>query len=593
MAKPSSPAGSRAGTAGGRSIASDLAAGGAAAVPVIASGAGIINPKTTSIKVKIPASWNKSPPSSSPKPPARPPSQASSASMSIATSSSSTTLQRSQSPISNGSSSASSDKTIAAGRSSVGFRNQPPTKNPVRVDSAPKEAMVNEKAMRRVLDLEILNDSLLAVNSSLEDTIRDQSRKMEQMSKRIAYLTRRVGGFDDFGYDDDDVVDSGLERWGRRVADGGDKLQMVEGLSQISKDPIRESQELAGESSDVEKSYKRVCAVLNQLIDDGKKAIERDCVLVSTITSKEGELTICFFLALDSITQANNLLLVHPVESALLPLPESIISPPPLTPLSTSPTQISPDNKSPPKSPAPSPSPSPTPARLASKRSQSKLSPATPQTISNRRNQNPTNTSTRGASSATNNNSNATRQNSFTSSNTTLNNRRRSSNNNSSPPSSPSPPQSELRRNSNNSNSNTNNNTSDATLPSSSPYQTNAETLLKKARLVVASRRAFLANSRTNEQRDAQEDALLTHPPVQIPASLYGTIVELVNGVHQDLMGSSSGGSGLECGVWTGGKYPKATGGGLRGGIGGGDGIMVMPENLRPPLPRSSYSDDY
>ncbi|KAJ3219545.1 hypothetical protein HDU67_000490 [Dinochytrium kinnereticum] len=292
----------------------DLAGGGTAAAGVGAAavataaagsapmGAGIISARTTQIKVKIPSSWNLSAPSSpnlrerapSSQPQPIPSSQSTSAAQNNITAASNSStmppLGRSQSPLSiSSSSSTSSDRTFAASRVSNGAGKPP---KPVGRSDSSGNLQVNDKAVRKIMDLEIANESLLAVNSSLEDTIREQSRKMEQMNKRIAFLSRSVPAMVVRNMRNTpglmgDSADGGGRLGISDLDDPEERLLMLEGPTprcltpEVQADGERESEEDIGSSVDAEITYKRVCAILTQLVDDGTRALARDCVVVS------------------------------------------------------------------------------------------------------------------------------------------------------------------------------------------------------------------------------------------------------------------------------------------------------------------------
>ncbi|KAI8834483.1 hypothetical protein BC829DRAFT_407098 [Chytridium lagenaria] len=181
-------------------------------------GAGIFNTRTVPIKVKLPPSWNTSA-ATSPVSPATlfsdiaalpiPYPSSPAPAVSITTTptnsinsnnnnSSVPSLGRSQSPLSiSSTSSTSSDRTFAATTSSRVSNASAGSKPPIKKVCIQKKSPLISWTWRlisfnQIMDLEIANESLLAVNASLETTIREQSRKMEQLNKRIAFLSRSV-----------------------------------------------------------------------------------------------------------------------------------------------------------------------------------------------------------------------------------------------------------------------------------------------------------------------------------------------------------------------------------------------------------------
>ncbi|KAJ3093752.1 hypothetical protein HDU96_002053, partial [Phlyctochytrium bullatum] len=352
------------------------------------------------------------------------------------------------------------------------------------------------------MDLEIANESLLAVNSSLEDTIREQARKMEAMSKRIAFLTRNVPDF---------VARSLLKRDGEQVAgewddEMGEAVDM-EGIAPRKPkegpsvfDAIDLPAPVPTDDPEAEVAYNRVCAMLTQLIDDGSRALERD----RSVVAKAG----------GSSAPAVDL-----AAMGLLPLTIPVVQ----EPCVMSPTSVTPE-------PQGKPEPK---GRLTTRRSASRLgggassSPAPQAPAAKKGAALRTTTTTAGGRPGGSASAPSSRRNSVAS-----------------PPASPLPPSDPRRSDSPVPPSTTKPSTppTDATTGGAGvpPACPSIDTLLKKARLVVASRRAFHSPTATATQRErelAADDLLLTHPPVQIPAALYGALAELVQGVHCDLMG--------------------------------------------------------
>ncbi|KAI8611838.1 hypothetical protein BC830DRAFT_626411 [Chytriomyces sp. MP71] len=60
-------------------------------------------------------------------------------------------------------------------------------------DLIPMKTQVNDRAVRKIMDLEIANESLLAVNTTLENTIREQALNMEQMRRMVGMMKRKLG----------------------------------------------------------------------------------------------------------------------------------------------------------------------------------------------------------------------------------------------------------------------------------------------------------------------------------------------------------------------------------------------------------------
>ncbi|ORY36555.1 hypothetical protein BCR33DRAFT_722064 [Rhizoclosmatium globosum] len=77
-----------------------------------------------------------------------------------------------------------------------------PTLTQIPFDAQTAKAQVNDRAVRKIMDLEIANDSLLAVNTTLENTIREQALNLEQMRKLVGVLKRKLP---------DSVIDQDLD----------------------------------------------------------------------------------------------------------------------------------------------------------------------------------------------------------------------------------------------------------------------------------------------------------------------------------------------------------------------------------------------
>ncbi|KAJ3126077.1 hypothetical protein HK098_007875 [Nowakowskiella sp. JEL0407] len=56
-------------------------------------------------------------------------------------------------------------------------------------DENPMEIQANDRALRKIMDLEISNTSLLAVNNSLESTIRKQAQTIERLKSQVIHLS--------------------------------------------------------------------------------------------------------------------------------------------------------------------------------------------------------------------------------------------------------------------------------------------------------------------------------------------------------------------------------------------------------------------
>ncbi|KAJ3169665.1 hypothetical protein HDU88_000856 [Geranomyces variabilis] len=126
-------------------------------------------------------------------------------------------------------------------------RNRSPMIDPVAM-----EIQANDKALRKIMDLEISNSSLLAVNSSLENTIRQHVRAAANSASETARLSAELT--------------APRENWHKSPAD-----QHVDAI--IISSSI-ESEGVEEETSSGSISYSRSCAMIQQMIDDGRAAAE-------------------------------------------------------------------------------------------------------------------------------------------------------------------------------------------------------------------------------------------------------------------------------------------------------------------------------
>ncbi|KAJ3034830.1 hypothetical protein HDV00_004593, partial [Rhizophlyctis rosea] len=141
------------------------------------------------------------------------------------------------------------------------------------------ELQANDRALRKIMDLEISNTSLLAVNTSLETTIRKQSQLIEQMRHEIAKLK----GLE---IDEDDSVLSEfidpvlLEEKAVTVAapDAEDQTELSQSIDPETETGDATPKLTSTEDEQAQKEaqivYARVCAVIEQLTADGRKAVE-------------------------------------------------------------------------------------------------------------------------------------------------------------------------------------------------------------------------------------------------------------------------------------------------------------------------------
>jgi len=148
----------------------------------------------------------------------------------------------------------------------------------------------NDRALRKIMDLEILNESLRSINESLECTIKEQSLKMEQLQLQIDHLksasTLNSTADDDFLFDflltKDTNSDSEIKIIPRHPQHANkstvDSNQLSSSIPEqnVANDSMNNDKSLLSnkelnEDSDVQ--FKRICAKLEFLINDATKAV--------------------------------------------------------------------------------------------------------------------------------------------------------------------------------------------------------------------------------------------------------------------------------------------------------------------------------
>ncbi|KAJ3138692.1 hypothetical protein HDU90_001136 [Geranomyces variabilis] len=139
-------------------------------------------------------------------------------------------------------------------------RNRSPMIDPVAM-----EIQANDKALRKIMDLEISNSSLLAVNSSLENTIRQQSIDLEAMRKEMESLRAAANSASETARLSAELT-APREAWHKSSAD--QHVDVVVISSSIESESVEE------ETSSGSISYSRSCAMIQQMIDDGRAAAE-------------------------------------------------------------------------------------------------------------------------------------------------------------------------------------------------------------------------------------------------------------------------------------------------------------------------------
>ncbi|KAJ3233798.1 hypothetical protein HDU81_001979 [Chytriomyces hyalinus] len=373
-----------------------------------------------------------------------------------------------------------------------------PTQSHNDMDPQTMKAQVNDRAVRKIMDLEIANESLLAVNTTLENTIREQALNLEQMRRLVGMLKRKYGADlvpDDLSLDTDsseyseELLGSGTDSslMLSPKSNGGSRMKQF--VDQPAQQPFTNSivddlSQSPVDEKEIELQFNRVCGTISQLIQDGTRALS-----IRGPTPREPK----------RISQPEPITISPPAaEPEPIPARQSP-SPKPISPPTTSTTSRKPSPLSTSTTPGSSKRASGTisPPRSASTPS-SRASTPTPM---KRTATTATTTSTRSSTAAT----------------------------------TPKPPAPRKQ--------------STSSEASVELIVVDAERIYKKARLLMTARHAYskraLSSAIEQEDRAIEDEMDEQQQPnfrnkntVAIPLTLYGTLVELVEAVHQDLIGS-------------------------------------------------------
>ncbi|KAJ3330716.1 hypothetical protein HDU76_005027 [Blyttiomyces sp. JEL0837] len=183
----------------------------------------------------------------------------------------------------------SMNSTLAYSRSPVPASLPPPSPLPVEPDFEKLEIQANDRALRKIMDLEIANESLLAVNTTLENTIREQAFTMEQLRRQLRMIQRRVSlGLSEgsFSLPDSIAGDYGLDHFDEEEEEHVDEFQMfhtntgdgsrtkAEVPSKLVDEQMLEEDPI--DPAELEIQFNRVCAMLNLMIQDCTKAVSAE-----------------------------------------------------------------------------------------------------------------------------------------------------------------------------------------------------------------------------------------------------------------------------------------------------------------------------
>jgi len=159
----------------------------------------------------------------------------------------------------------------------------------------------NDRALRKIMDLEILNESLRSINESLECTIKEQSLKMEQLQLQIDHLKSASSlnstADDDLLFDflltKDTTSDSEIKIIPRHPQYANKNQSNLS--SSIPNQKVENINSLLNNSElneDTDVQFKRICAKLEFLINDATKAIGlRPKEIEKELTNKEKRLS--------------------------------------------------------------------------------------------------------------------------------------------------------------------------------------------------------------------------------------------------------------------------------------------------------------
>ncbi|KNC99890.1 uncharacterized protein SPPG_05263 [Spizellomyces punctatus DAOM BR117] len=127
------------------------------------------------------------------------------------------------------------------------------------LDPVAMEIQANDKALRKIMDLEISNTSLLAVNSSLENTIRQQAQELDELRQEI----ERLKGLSSVNAETVAIL-----------ANGSTTKSPAPVEDSRSEPAVVDIDSLIKEDEHVEIAFARICATIQQMVGDGKKAAE-------------------------------------------------------------------------------------------------------------------------------------------------------------------------------------------------------------------------------------------------------------------------------------------------------------------------------
>ncbi|KAI8813785.1 hypothetical protein BJ742DRAFT_766819 [Cladochytrium replicatum] len=137
-------------------------------------------------------------------------------------------------------------------------------------DGIPMESHANDRVLRKIMDLEISNTSLMAVNSSLEHTIRKQAQTIERLKSKARGVASSPPAASSNGVDIPALSSSGspIELFAESMSefDAADDLYM---------DDSALPQDLPPNDTNVDEDgmYQRLCDKMQQLIAEASHAV--------------------------------------------------------------------------------------------------------------------------------------------------------------------------------------------------------------------------------------------------------------------------------------------------------------------------------
>ncbi|KAI8819670.1 uncharacterized protein EV422DRAFT_102196 [Fimicolochytrium jonesii] len=131
----------------------------------------------------------------------------------------------------------------------------------------------NDKAVRKIMDLEIANSSLLAVNTSLENTIRQQAQEMEAMRREAARLKEQATDAQNEGPRIDTPSTPLMASTTFETGANGTSLAALPSTAKSSTPAGHTESEAETALDSVEHTYARIHALMQLMLTDCKNCL--------------------------------------------------------------------------------------------------------------------------------------------------------------------------------------------------------------------------------------------------------------------------------------------------------------------------------